>query len=83
MMPRQLAWVLEGVEQASDLWAAEARWWSRVRQDAAEMILRSRHDAAAVVGVAALLGYDAWLVRAALAAAVRGRGAKKVFDAVA
>lgn len=83
MLPYQLAWVLDGVEQAEHLWAAEARWWSRVRRDAAEMVVRSRYDASVVVGIAALLGYDAWLVRAALVAAARGLPAKRVFDAVA
>jgi hypothetical protein len=83
MMPRQLAWVLDRVEQPPDLWAAEGRWWWRVRRDAAEMVLRSRYEASAVVGVAALLGYDAWLARAALGAAARGLPAKRAFDAVA
>jgi hypothetical protein len=83
MMPRQLAWVLDRVEEPSDLWAAEGRWWWRVRRDAAEMVVRSRYEASAVVGVAALLGYDAWLARAALAAAARGLPAKRAFDAVA
>jgi len=83
MMPRQLSWVLDGVDQPSDLWLAEAHWWSRVRKDAAEMEARSRFEPSAVVGVAGLLGYDAWLTRAALAAAARGPQAKEAFDAVA
>jgi hypothetical protein len=83
MMQHQLAWVLDGVEQSSDLWAAEARWWSQVRKDAAEMVVRSRYESSAIVGVAALLGYDAWLTRAALGAAARGVPAKGAFDAVA
>ena len=83
MMPRQLAWVMDGMKLASDLWAAEARWWSRVHKEAVEMIARSRFDSSVVVGVAALLGHDAWLVRAALEAAARGRAARSVFDAVA
>lgn len=83
MMPRQLAWVLDGVDRPSDLWVAEARWWARVRRDAAEMVVRSRYGASAIVGAAALLGYDAWLTRAALGAAARGLPAERVFDAVA
>lgn len=82
MSPR-LAWVLDGVEEPSDLWAAEARWWSRVEADAAQMVLRSRYGPSAVVGIAMLLGHDAWLTRAALGAAARGLQAKGVFDAVA
>jgi hypothetical protein len=83
LMPRSLAWVLDGVDQVSDLWTAEARWWSRVRKDAAEMLVRSRFGAAVVVAVVALLGYDAWLARAALSSAARGLPARGVFDAVA
>jgi hypothetical protein len=83
MMSGQLSWVLDGVESPSDLWKAEARLWSRVRRDAAKMIVQSRNDPAVVVGIAALLGYDAWLTRAALGAATRGATAREVFDAVA
>ncbi|MFI5283316.1 MAG: hypothetical protein ACHQ0J_09330 [Candidatus Dormibacterales bacterium] len=83
MMPRWLSWVLEGVAQASELWTAEARWWSRVSRDARQTIVRSRHAPAAIVAVAALLGYDAWLARGALASAARGRPAREAFDAVA
>jgi hypothetical protein len=83
IMSRRLAWVLDGVEEPSDLWAAEARWWSRLEGDAAQMVLRSRYGPSAVVGIAMLLGHDAWLTRAALAAAARGLQAKGVFDAVA
>ncbi len=83
IMSRRLAWVLDGVEEPSDLWAAEARWWSRVEADAEQMVLRSRYGPSAVVGIAMLLGHDAWLTRAALGAAARGLQAKGVFDAVA
>ncbi|HEX9100294.1 MAG TPA: hypothetical protein VF956_12470 [Candidatus Dormibacteraeota bacterium] len=83
MLPHRLAWVLDRVQEPSDLWMAEARWWARVRRDAIDMVLRSRFESSVVVGVAALLAHDAWLVRAALSAAVRGRPAQGVFDAVA
>ena len=63
---------VDGVEEPSDLWAAEARWWSRVEADAAQMVLRSRYGPSAVVGIAMLLAHDAWLTRAALGAAARG-----------
>jgi hypothetical protein len=78
-----LAWVLDAVREPSDLWMAEARWWARVRRDAIDLVLRSRFEASVVVGVAALLGHDAWLARAALSAAARGGAAQGVFDAVA
>lgn len=83
MLPHRLAWVLAGVQEPSDLWTAEARWWARVRLDALDLMLRSRFESSVVVGVAALLAHDAWLVRAALSAAARGRPARGVFDAVA
>lgn len=83
MLPHRLSWVLDGVQEPSNLWMAEARWWARVRIDALDLILRSRFESSAVVGMAALLAHDAWLVRAALSAAARGRPAKGVFDAVA
>jgi hypothetical protein len=83
MLPHRLAWVLHGVEEPTDLWTAEARWWARVRTDAIDMVLRSRFASSIVVGVAALMAHDAWLVRAALTAAARGGAAQGVFDAVA
>jgi hypothetical protein len=83
MVPRSVGWVLDGVTQASDLWTAEARWWSRVRRDASETMVRSQHGAPLIVAVVALLAYDAWLARAALASAARGPWAREAFDAVA
>ena len=83
MVPRSVGWVLDGVTQASDLWTAEARWWSRVRRDASETMVRSQHGAPLIVAVVALLAYDAWLTRAALASAARGPWAREAFDAVA
>jgi hypothetical protein len=83
IMPRHIAWVLDGVEDVSGLWQAEARWWSRVKKDALEMLVRSRYGPTVVVAAAAVLAHDAWLTRAALAAAARGQLAKRAFDAVA
>lgn len=83
MLSRQVAWALSGVEAPEDLWTAEARWWSKVRADALDTLVRSRYGPSVVVSVAVLLAHDAWLVRGALGAAVRGRPAKAVFDAVA
>ncbi len=83
IMPRQTAWVLDGVEDVSGLWQAEARWWSRLRKDASEMLVRSRYGPTVVVAVVAMLAHDAWLARAALAAAARGQLGKRAFDAVA
>ncbi len=83
IMPRQIAWVLDGVEDVSGLWRAEARWWSGVRRDAFDLLVRSRYGPTVVVAVAALLAHDAWLARAALAAAARGELGQRAFDAVA
>lgn len=83
IMPRHIAWVLDGVEDVSGLWQAEARWWSRVKKDAFEMLVRSRYGPTVVLAAAAVLAHDAWLTRAALAAAARGQLGKRAFDAVA
>jgi hypothetical protein len=83
ILPRRMDWALDGVREPSDLWMAEARWWARVRRDSVAMIQHSPFESAVVVGVAGLLAHDAWMARAALSAAARGRPAKVVFDAVA
>lgn len=83
MMPRQTAWVLEGIDKGDGLWRAEARWWSRVASDARDSLVRAPHGSSVVVAAVALLAHDAWLCRAALAAAARGPAARGVFDAVA
>jgi hypothetical protein len=83
MTPRQTAWILDGIAQASELWRAEAAWWSRVRRDASEALVRSRFGPDVVVAAVALLAYDAWLTRAAVAAAARGSSGRRAFDAVA
>lgn len=80
---RQTAWILDGVQDVADLWRAEARWWSRVRRDSAELLVASRFAEGVIVGAIGLLAYDAWLARAALAAVARGEVGKAVFDAVA
>lgn len=82
-LSRQTGWVLDGVTDAADLWRAEARWWSRVRRDSAELLVASRFAEGVIVGAIGLLAYDAWLTRAALAAVARGEVGKAVFDAVA
>ncbi|HYL08060.1 MAG TPA: hypothetical protein VEU76_05895 [Candidatus Udaeobacter sp.] len=79
----RVAWVLEGIESPSDLWRAEPRWWSRVRHDSAALFVSSRFGAGVIAGAAGLLAHDAWLTRAALAAAARGGEGRRIFDAVA
>lgn len=79
----QTAWALAGVDDVRDLWRAEARWWNRVRRDSRALLVASRFAEGVITGAAALLAYDAWLTRAALAAAARGDAGRAVFDAVA
>ena len=86
-LPPSARWALEGVDDPGDLWRAEARWWSRVGTDGAGLLRRPVTTPAPVLGAVALLGADAWRVRAALEVAARGgsgaAGALEVFDAVA
>lgn len=83
LLPSRLTWTLQGLESADDLWQAEARWWARVEGEAARLAAARRQGPSTVLGVAALLAADAWRVRAALAAASRGRGGAEAFDEVA
>lgn len=83
MTPRPTAWILDGVSEVSELWQAEVAWWARVRRDASEALVRSRFGPDVVVAAIALLAHDAWLARAAVAAAARGSSGRRAFDAVA
>ena len=65
-------WALADCDSPQDLWQAEAAWWLRVERDATTMAASSSFDLTPVVGVVALLGVDAWRVRAALELADRG-----------
>lgn len=71
-LPAAAGWLLEGVDEAADLWRAEARWWHAVERDAHALLRRSRFGAQPVVGAAALLSVNAWRTRGALAMASRG-----------
>jgi len=88
LVPLGARWVLTeagaDLDGEDGLWVAEARWWRRVEADAARLAASARPDPAVMVGVAGLLGADAWRVRAALELAARGGGpAGDVLDAVA
>lgn len=81
-MPRHARWVLEGVEGASDLWRAEARWWAYVEKEGERLVERSRPGRAEITGAVLLLGADTWRTAAALAAAASGGAeATEVLDA--
>jgi hypothetical protein len=83
VLPRDAAWVLEGVIDPSRLWLAEAAWWKQVELDGLRDLRASRLDPSTLVGAAAVLGVDAWRVRAALEIAARGGQGREVFDVVA
>ncbi|MCO5967790.1 hypothetical protein [Actinoallomurus soli] len=81
-LPGDAAWALQGVAGEHDLWAAEARWWTRVERDAADLLAGAGHGPEPVLGAVALLAADARRVRAALELAARG-GSVEAFDAFA
>jgi hypothetical protein len=75
-------WALADIDDAGELWRAEARWWTRVERDGFALLGRARFDGRAAVGAVAVLAADAWRARAALANAARG-GSLAVLDAMA
>ncbi|MFF7523009.1 hypothetical protein ACIP8U_07735 [Streptomyces pseudovenezuelae] len=73
-LPATAGWLLEDIEEAADLWRAEARWWGAVERDGRELLRRARFGPQPVVGTVALLSADAWRTRGALELAARGGG---------
>ncbi|MFF1273600.1 V-type ATPase subunit [Streptomyces marokkonensis] len=73
-LPATATWLLDDVDEAADLWRAEARWWEAVEEDGRELLRRSRFGPHPVVGAVALLSADAWRTRGALELAARGGG---------
>lgn len=83
-LPAPARWVLDGVADPADLWAAEVRWWRRLRTDGARLLAAGGFGPGPIVGAVALLAADAWLVRGALEVAARGGApALEVFDELA
>jgi hypothetical protein len=82
-LPREVARLLDGVEDPADLWTAEGRWWRQVERDAASALRAGRPGPAVVAAAAATLVADAWRAQAALEAAAWGRTGLEAFDAVA
>lgn len=82
-LPATARWALTDTAQPLDLWAAEARWWTRVAHDGFSVSHRVAAGPEGLVGVAALLAADAWRTRAALEFAARGGRSVEVFDALA
>ena len=70
-LPRTAAWALEGVEEAGDLWQAEARWWARLEIEAQLLMHGAGAGPDVVIGAAALLAADAHRAAAALGAVER------------
>ncbi|HET6967587.1 MAG TPA: hypothetical protein VFI44_04875 [Ornithinibacter sp.] len=82
-LPTSARWALTDVEDPTDLWRAEARWWARVDRDAGSLVRRTRTGSDVVVGAVAMMAVDAWRVCGALELAARGGGLPEVVDAVA
>jgi hypothetical protein len=82
-LPRDAGWALDGTDEASGLWLAEAGWWKQVEREAFHLLRTSQLDPDTLLGAAVVLGVDAWRVRAALEVAARGGEGREVFDAVA
>ena len=82
-LPAAARWALAGIREPADLWRGEAAWWARVDRDGSRLLAASGFGSAPVLGAAAVLGADAWRVRAALEIAARGGGPLEAYDAVA
>ncbi len=84
-LPAEAAWALAGCEAPDGLWAAEARWWTRVEADARRLAASAAVGPGVVVAAVALLAADAHRVAAALAVTSRRslRGVEEAFDAAA
>lgn len=70
-LPRDAAWVLDGVDSAGEIWRAEVRWWRALDADGQRLLHRPRSGADAVVGAFAVLLADAHGVQGALELAAR------------
>lgn len=86
-LPPAARWALSPIEDPADLWRAESAWWARLSTDGFALLRRPVTTSEPVLGAVAVLGADAWRVRAALEVAARGGAsspaAMEAFDAVA
>jgi hypothetical protein len=71
-LPARIGWALHDVERPEDLWRAELAWWGRVEEDAQGLMRSPVGSPALVVGVVALLLFDARRAAQALAIAALG-----------
>jgi len=82
-LPAGARWVLDGVERAEDLWAAEASFYRRAETDSFALLRQPGVGPRPVLGAVALLAVDVWRVRAALETAARGGERRELLDALA
>jgi hypothetical protein len=82
-LPARAKWVLAGISSPADLWRAEETWLARVERDGMRLLRTSSLDSQVVLGAVAVMGCDAWRVRAALEIAARGGGPLEAFDELA
>lgn len=82
-LPPGAAQALAGVQDATDLWRAEAALAARVEADGFSLLRGGLPGPDVVLGAMAVVAVDAWRVRAALAAAAINAGTSEVLDAVA
>lgn len=82
-LPTWARWALADIHEPTDLWQAEARWWTRVEHDGFALARGATAGSGVLIGAVAMMASDAWRVRAALELAARGGQPLEVFDAVA
>lgn len=82
-LPHVARTALEGIDDARDLWRAEARHRLTMESDALRLLRAALPGSDVILGGVTALGVDAWRVRVALAAAATGQGGSEVLDAVA
>ena len=82
-LPMAARWAIDDLTDIAQLWLWEVRWWRRVRAEARALWARHAFGPDRVVGAAALLAADAWLVIGALETAARGPVGSEVLDALA
>ena len=82
-LPSQARWVFAGITSPAELWRAEETWLARVERDGQRLLRTSSLDSRVVVGAVAVMGCDAWRVRAALEIAARGGGPPEAVDELA